>query len=126
MIIIPTIRPTINIKLIIILLFIKNSMTLTIIIVLPIIIMGYMSSNVMVDVSNLIVIKDLFINNGWNMITAICMIIFIVFHFPCSTTMITIYKETKSMRWTLLSFMIPLFIGIRLCLFVNLISLIFV
>ena len=95
-------------------------------IVLPIIIMGYMSSSVMIDVSDLSIIKDLFINNGWTIVTAICMIIFMSFHFPCSTTMITIYKETKSIKWTILSFILPLLIGITLCLFVNLISLIFV
>ena len=95
-------------------------------IVLPIIIMGYMSSGIMIDVSDLSIIKNLLINNGWNVITAICMIIFMVFHFPCSTTIITIYKETKSVKWTILSFILPLLIGITLCLFVNLISLIFV
>lgn len=95
-------------------------------IVLPIIIMGYMSSSVMIDISDLNIIKDLFINNGWNIVTAICMIIFVVFHFPCSTTMITIYKETKSIKWTLLSFLLPLFIGVILCMLVNFISLIFV
>ena len=75
---------------------------------------------------NLIELKMLLINNGWTIVTAICMIIFMVFHFPCSTTMITIYKETKSIKWTILSFILPLIIGIILCLFVNLISLIFV
>jgi len=95
-------------------------------IVLPIIIMGYMSSGIMMDISDLNVIKSLFINNGWNVVTALCMIIFMVFHFPCSTTLITIYKETKSIKWTILSFLIPLMIGIMLCLLVNFISIIFV
>ena len=94
-------------------------------IVLPIIIMGYISSSVMMDISDLTIIKDLFISNGWTIITAICMIIFVIFHFPCSTTMITIYKETKSLKWTLLSFVLPLFIGIIICLFVNFVGLIF-
>ena len=91
-------------------------------IVLPIIIMGYMSSNVMLDVSNFEVIKNIFINNGWNIITAICMIIFIVFHFPCSTTLITIYKETKNIKYTILSVLIPLITGILLCMIVNFIG----
>ena len=95
-------------------------------IVLPIIIMGYMSSGIMMDISDLNVIKSLFINNGWNVVTALCMIIFMVFHFPCSTTLITIYKETKSIKWTILSFLIPLMIGIMLCLLVNFTSIIFV
>lgn len=95
-------------------------------IVLPIIIMGYMSSNIMMDVSNFEIMKNIFINNGWNIITAICMIIFIIFHFPCSTTLITIYKETKSVKYTLLSFLVPLLIGISLCIIVNFIGLIFI
>ena len=95
-------------------------------IVLPIIIMGYMSSNVMVDVNNFEVIKNIFINNGWNVITAICMIIFIVFHFPCSTTLITIYKETKNIKYTILSFLLPLAIGILLCMIVNFIGSMFI
>ena len=95
-------------------------------IVLPIIIMGYMSTGIMTDVNDLSVIKDLLINNGWNIITSICMIIFIVFHFPCSTTLITIYKETKSIKWTIFSFILPLLIGVFLCLFIRTVSLIFV
>ena len=95
-------------------------------IVLPIILMGYMSSNMLLDINDLAVIKTLFINNGWNIISAICMIMFIVFHFPCSTTMITIYKETKNIWWTMLSFILPLFIGIILCMIVRLIGLIFI
>jgi len=91
-------------------------------IVLPIIIMTYLSSNIMMDINDISLIKDLFISNGWTIITAICMIIFIIFHYPCSTTLITIYKETKSIKWTLLSFVIPLLIGIVLCLLVNFIG----
>lgn len=91
-------------------------------IVLPIIIMTYLSSNTMVDINDISLIKDLFITNGWTIVTAICMIIFIVFHFPCSTTLITIYKETKSIKWTFLSFITPLLIGIILCMIVNFIG----
>lgn len=88
-------------------------------IVLPIIIMTYLSSNTMMDINDISLIKDLFISNGWTIVTAICMIIFIIFHYPCSTTLITIYKETKSIKWTFLSFITPLLIGIILCMIVN-------
>ena len=81
--------------------------------------MTYLSSNTMMDINDISLIKDLFISNGWTIITAICMIIFIIFHYPCSTTLITIYKETKSIKWTLLSFFLPLLIGITLCMLVN-------
>lgn len=88
-------------------------------IVLPIIIMTYLSANTMVDITDISIIKDLFITKGWTIITAICMIIFVIFHYPCSTTLITIYKETKSIKWTLLSFILPLIIGISLCILIN-------
>ena len=91
-------------------------------IVLPIILMTYLSSNTMMDISDITLIKDLFISNGWTIITVICMIIFIIFHYPCSTTLITIYKETKNIKWTFLSFLIPLIIGIILCMIVNFIG----
>lgn len=91
-------------------------------IVLPIIIMTYLSSNVMLDINDLSLIHELFIQNGWTIITAICMIVFILFHYPCSTTLITIYKETKSIRWTILSFVLPLLIGITLCTIINFIG----
>ena len=90
-------------------------------IVLPIMIMIYLSSNTMMDINDISLIKNLFVSNGWTIITAICMIIFVIFHFPCSTTILTIYKETKSIKWTLLSFILPLLIGIILCMIVNLI-----
>lgn len=92
-------------------------------IVMPILLMGYMSSNVMISINNLEMIKELFIDNGWNVITILCMVVFIIFHFPCSTTLITIYKETKNIFYTVLSFVIPLFIGMTLCLLINLFSL---
>ena len=88
--------------------------------------MTYLSTNMMVDVNDLSLLKDLFISNGWTILTAICMIIFIIFHYPCSTTLITIYKETKSIKWTLISFLLPLTIGILLCMLVNFIGLIFI
>ncbi len=91
-------------------------------IVLPIIIMTYLSSGVMMDINDITLIKNLFIQNGWNMVTAICMIIFVIFHFPCSTTLMTIYKETKSIKWTLLSVLIPLVIGICICALINFIG----
>ena len=95
-------------------------------IVLPIIMMGYMASGVIINISDLEVIRNLFINNGWNILTAICVIVFVVFHFPCSTTLITIYKETRSVKWTLLSFVLPLVIGVSFCLIINSIGLILI
>ena len=91
-------------------------------IVLPIMIMIYMQTNTMLDINDINVIKNLLITKGWNIITSICMIIFILFHYPCSTTLLTIYKETKSIKWTFISFIIPLIIGITICILINFIG----
>ena len=88
-------------------------------IVIPIMMMGYLSNNNLIDISNISVMKDILISNGWTIKTAICTLIFILFHFPCSTTLLTIKKETNSIKWTILSFVIPLIVGILLCLLVN-------
>jgi ferrous iron transport protein B len=53
------------------------------------------------------------------MLTAVNMLIFTLFHFPCSTTCITIYKETKSLKWTMISIILPTVIGISICIFTN-------
>ena len=88
-------------------------------IVFPIILMIYMSSVNLVDLPSLDVLKTLLVDHGFTFVTAICMIIFCLFHFPCSTTCLTIYDETKSLKWTLFSFFLPTLIGIVLCMFIN-------
>ena len=91
-------------------------------IVIPIIMMSYLSNSTIIDISNLNVVKDILTSNGWTITTAICIIIFILFHFPCSTTVLTIKKETGSLKWTILSFLLPLVIGISLCFIINILS----
>jgi len=60
-------------------------------------------------------LMDLMIDNGWTAKTAVCTIIFLLFHWPCSTTCLTIHQETRSWKWTLVSFVMPLLIGAFLC-----------
>lgn len=88
-------------------------------IVMPIIIMGYLSSSNITEFNNLVEIKQILTNNGWTLSTAICMIIFTLMHFPCSTTCLTIKKETNSYKWTFISFILPTIIGIILCFIVS-------
>ena len=88
-------------------------------IVVPIIIMAYSEGTALTEILELSALKDLFISNGWTSVTAICMVIFVLFHFPCSTSCITVYKETKSLKWTAVSFALPTVIGIVLCIAVN-------
>lgn len=88
-------------------------------IVVPIMIMAYMASGSMNDLSNLTLLKSLFVDHGWTWITAICTLLFSLVHFPCATTLLTIHKETQSWKWTWLAFLIPTILGILLCMSVN-------
>lgn len=84
--------------------------------VIPIIIMSYTASGTLVEFSSYEQLLELFSANGWTVITAVCMIIMTIMHFPCSTTVLTIKKETKSIKLTLLSIILPTITGIILCL----------
>lgn len=84
-------------------------------IVLPIIIMAYLSSGSMMELESLSALKSLLLSNGWTPVTAACTILFSLFHFPCGTTCWTIAKETKSVKWTLLAIVLPTAVGIILC-----------
>ena len=88
-------------------------------IVIPIIIMSYMCRGSIMELENLNQLHELLVNNGWNYITAICMILFSLMHFPCGTTCLTIKKETGSLKWTALSFIIPTVIGVVVCAIVS-------
>lgn len=81
-------------------------------IVLPILLMGYLSSGAMVDADGLDNIKGIFLQHGWTWLTALNMMLFSLLHYPCGTTLFNIYKETKSAKWTVLSAVIPLSIAI--------------
>jgi ferrous iron transport protein B len=84
-------------------------------IVIPILIMTYMSTGQMIELDNLNALRELFIANGWTWLTAVCTMLFCLNHFPCGTTMLTIYKETQSKKWPLVAFLIPTLTGMILC-----------
>ena len=86
-------------------------------IVIPILIMSYLSRGAMLEL-DIPSMGQLFIDNGWTPITAICMIIFSINHWPCATTLWTIKKETNSLKWTFASFIIPTITGLVLCFLV--------
>ena len=90
-------------------------------IVIPIMLMGYLKTSSFSDYNNLIELKNILVNNGWTIKTAICTLIFMLFHFPCSTTILTIKKETKSNLWTFISFILPTIIGFLICFIINII-----
>lgn len=88
-------------------------------IVVPIIIMIYTASGTLVEYDSLSSLHNLFVQNGWTWVTALCTMMFSLLHFPCSTTCLTIYKETKSLKWTVLAFVLPTVLGILLCMGIN-------
>ncbi len=94
-------------------------------IVIPIIMMCYVSGGSLVGCASLPELKNLLVSNGWNTITAINTVIFTVFHWPCSTTLLTVKKETGKARCALAAALIPTVIGTVLCIAVNLVSHIF-
>ncbi len=85
-------------------------------IVIPIIIMAYMAQGNLVGLDNLVEMKELFVNQGWTWITAISTMLFSLMHWPCSTTLLTIKKETNSWQWTFYAVAIPTSIGIISCI----------
>lgn len=67
-------------------------------------------------------LKTLFLQNGWTVLTAICLMLFSLLHYPCSTTTMTIWKETRNIKWTVLSNVMPLAIAGLVCFAVALIG----
>ena len=88
-------------------------------IVLPIMIMAYTASNGMSALPSAAELRVLLVNCGWTGITPVCVTIMMLFHWPCSTTLLTVAKETKSIKWTAFSFVVPTMVGAVLCLAVN-------
>lgn len=84
-------------------------------IVLPILIMSYISAGQMMELNSLQALRDLFIANGWTWATAVCTMLFCLNHFPCGTTLLTIKQETQSAKWTLITFAVTTATGIILC-----------
>lgn len=90
-------------------------------IVVPVILMAYLQTGGLVEMSDNSALLSLFTAHGWTIKTALCMAVFSLFHWPCSTTCITIRKETGSMKWTLVSILLPTAIGMLLCALINLV-----
>ena len=87
-------------------------------IVVPIIIMSYMATGSLTDFDSLAQLHTLFVSHGWTWLTAVCVMLFSLMHWPCATTCLTIRKETQSFKWTLVSFAVPTVTGIVVCLIV--------
>lgn len=91
-------------------------------IVIPLVLMGYLSSGTLVEINQLSDLAVLLAQNGWTSVTAVCFILFSLFHWPCSTTCLTIRKETGSTKWMLIGMLLPTLFGVTLCFIVHSIS----
>lgn len=85
-------------------------------IVLPIMMMGYLSTGTMVEAQSAAQMSALFTQNGWTMLTVVNVMILCLLHSPCATTLWTIRKETGSWKWTAVSALLPTACGLLICL----------
>lgn len=88
-------------------------------IVIPILVMSYLSEGALLELDSLNALKQLLIANGWTWLTALNMILFSLLHFPCATTLLTIRKETQSWKWTALAALIPTATAVAVCFVVT-------
>ena len=84
-------------------------------IVLPIILMAYLAEGSLLEIGSLTAMRSLLAANGWTWVTALCVMLFSLFHWPCSTTVLTIKKETGSWKWAALACVIPTIVGLAAC-----------
>lgn len=84
-------------------------------IVFPIIIMSYMATGSLLELGSTTELYNLLSANGWTWVTAVSVMLFCLMHWPCSTTCLTIKKETQSFKWTLISFLVPTITGMIIC-----------
>ncbi len=82
-------------------------------IVLPILLMSYVSAGTMVEPESLAALHNiLVVQNGWTWLTALSVMLFSLLHYPCGTTLLTIFKETRSLKWTLIALLMPLSVAL--------------
>lgn len=87
--------------------------------VMPLIVMGYLSSGTIASGVDFASFRALLLANGWTVQTALCTLVLTVAHAPCSTTCLTILRETHSAKWTLAAVLIPAGIGLALCILIR-------
>jgi ferrous iron transport protein B len=76
-------------------------------------------AGVMFELESAAATKDILVAGGWTLLTGINLMLFSLLHNPCSTTIYTIYKETKSVTWTIVSTILPIIMGLTICFFVT-------
>lgn len=88
-------------------------------IVIPILLMCYLEGGTLMELPDASAYRVLFLAQGWDYNRLICVLLFTLFHWPCTTTLLTIKKETNSPKWTAVSFLLPTGVGMILCFLVH-------
>ena len=83
--------------------------------VIPVMLAAYLQQGVLAEAATLPNLRELLVSQGWTPVTALCTLVFMLFHWPCATTLMTVRKETGSLRWTLLAAVLPAAVGLALC-----------
>jgi ferrous iron transport protein B len=91
----------------------------------PIMMMIYRSGGVLEPLGSISGVREILISQGWTTTTAVCVMLFLLFHWPCATTLWTIKKESGGWRWVLLGTVIPTLVGVLLCLIAATVSRLF-
>ncbi len=84
-------------------------------IVLPILLMAYLSTGTMVEFESIESLRNILLGRGWTYLTALNVMLFSLLHWPCATTLLTIRKETNSTKWMLVGAILPTLVGIIVC-----------
>ncbi len=84
-------------------------------IVVPVMLMTYLSQGTLLEIADANVMADLLISHGWTWVTAACVVLFSLMHWPCGTTCLTIKKEAGGLKWMLISIAVPTVMGLASC-----------
>ena len=76
-------------------------------------------AGVMFELESIAATGEILRAGGWTLLTAVNLMLFSLLHNPCSTTIYTIYRETRSAGWTTLAAVLPLVIGVTVCFLVT-------
>ena len=89
-------------------------------IVLPVIMMCCYAGKSLAETGGVTEVVSVFQSMGWTVVTGINIMLFTLMHFPCMTTLLTIKKESGSIKWTAIAFILPTVMGIAVCVIINL------
>lgn len=84
-------------------------------IVVPILLMSYLSTGYMIELDELTELHQVFVSHGWTWLTALNTMLFCLLHWPCTTALLSTYKESGSAKWTFLAFLLPTAAGFAVC-----------